>query len=428
MRHVCALLLLSVAAFLVAQIPGRADIAPLRKRPSQPPGGTAALKSPHQSIRMEAEEVRIQLRRETYTVDAVFRMFNTGKAATEWVGFPKKEEGDSSSYDDEPQFVRFNMWLQGKMMQFDDQYDVSAVRPPTEGSSDISPDKRSRMQWLEDSNWLMRQVSFPGRAKTVINVSYEARYGEGSLGSEYAHYIYGTGRHWRGSIGKARFTLDCSEKGGVDRVEVLFSPADERKYVIRRKLISQNVVQYEIMNFEPHPRGRLSVRFDPGLTEDDDESVLVLAAKQGREEIVKSILDKGVSVDARGKYVSTPLIAAAKADRVSVVELLLERGADVNGRGKYGTTALMAASQRDSGQLVKRLLDKGADVNSKDNDGRTALMHAAAEGRLQVAQVLLAEGANIGARDKNRRTALNIAQQRRHALIEELLRAWGAKE
>jgi hypothetical protein len=60
--------------------------------PLQASGGMVAPKAPHETIRMEAEEVTMRLEKDGYTVEAVFVMANSGEAITEWVGFPKGQE------------------------------------------------------------------------------------------------------------------------------------------------------------------------------------------------------------------------------------------------------------------------------------------------------------------------------------------------
>ena len=94
MRHILIFLLCFVlAGLLLVANSGRADDAPIEIT-----GGAASpIAFPHQSIRMDSEEATIRLHKKSYTVDAVFRFFNTGETLTEWVGFPKRSMGTISS-------------------------------------------------------------------------------------------------------------------------------------------------------------------------------------------------------------------------------------------------------------------------------------------------------------------------------------------
>lgn len=101
------------------------------------------------------------------------------------------------------------------------------------------------------------------------------------------------------------------------------------------------------------------------MTSNPDDAVAMLAAING-----------GANVNGRIKLGDTPLLIAARNGRVNVLTVLLDRGADVNARDNHGTTALMiSASQEDDNDLkaVRLLIAKGADVNLKDNNGFTAL-------------------------------------------------------
>jgi ankyrin repeat protein len=60
----------------------------------------------------------------------------------------------------------------------------------------------------------------------------------------------------------------------------------------------------------------------------------------------------------------TPLMRAAKEGRSDAVKVLLERGAVVNARAMDGSTALTAAARTGNADMVKLLLEKGADPSS----------------------------------------------------------------
>ncbi|MCK5340888.1 MAG: ankyrin repeat domain-containing protein, partial [Desulfobulbaceae bacterium] len=69
-----------------------------------------------------------------------------------------------------------------------------------------------------------------------------------------------------------------------------------------------------------------------------------------------------------------PLQSAAARGDLEKVRSLLESGADVNAKGRNNSTALIVASGPEHARIVKILMDNGADIHARDNTGNTALM------------------------------------------------------
>jgi len=160
-----------------------------------------------------------------------------------------------------------------------------------------------------------------------------------------------------------------------------------------------------------------------------DETILMVAAREGHENVVRLLLERGADVNAAA---DTSLTAASREGHENVVRLLLDRGANVNAINNVGETALMAASQwnYENINVVRLLLERGADVNAINDDGETALILASSEGDGEVAEnivrFLLERGADVNIRTNIGETALIIASRRNYEQMIRLLLDRGA--
>ena len=128
-------------------------------------------------------------------------------------------------------------------------------------------------------------------------------------------------------------------------------------------------------------------------------------------------------VNAKNKGGWTVLMIAARDNRPDLVRLLLTRGADVNVTNKEGETALIHAADNDHPGIVQLLLDHGAAIDTKSNLGWTALMYAASKGHRLTVETLLSKGANAKVKDKDGQTAsMYAARQGNISALKEHLR------
>jgi serine/threonine-protein phosphatase 6 regulatory ankyrin repeat subunit B len=172
---------------------------------------------------------------------------------------------------------------------------------------------------------------------------------------------------------------------------------------------------------------------------------LLLAAREGRVEAARVLIEGGADVNVVDPDRHTALILALINGHFDVAGLLIDSGADVNMEDKVGRTALLAAvdahtmpsSNRPapretddtlgSFDIVARLIAKGADVNAplraqipyrtkldRGGDGvlgagTTPLIRAAKAGDVPVIKLLLDNGADATAVTRNRVNALMMA-------------------
>lgn len=142
------------------------------------------------------------------------------------------------------------------------------------------------------------------------------------------------------------------------------------------------------------------------------------AVKKGDVALIKTLLDKGASVNPVDKRSRTPLMDAAFEGHLEVVKLLLEKGAAVTAEDYLNQTALSYAAFRGHVKVVTLLKKRGAHMD---------LRIAAMLGDLAEAGRLISEGADVNAKYEGERTALSFAAERGATDVAAYLEAHGAK-
>lgn len=125
--------------------------------------------------------------------------------------------------------------------------------------------------------------------------------------------------------------------------------------------------------------------------------------------IAEVLLERGASVDARGRGDYTALSWAIFADKSAVVDLLLKHGADIETRDEYGRTALLIAACEGRAELVEKLISRGAKLEAKSFMGSSA--EDLAKDHPDVLKTL--EAARLRAEEERRQRAFRAAQERR---------------
>lgn len=139
--------------------------------------------------------------------------------------------------------------------------------------------------------------------------------------------------------------------------------------------------------------------------------------------LLQALKDTDASPDVCDADGATLLTLAARQGRAEIVRELLRRGADANRRGLNGHTPLTAAAQGGHDLVVLELLREGADPDRWNAQGQPPLHEAARQGQVRVMRTLLAAGARIGAWNKVGHAPLHAAAHTGHtaavlALVE----------
>ncbi|PAA56729.1 hypothetical protein BOX15_Mlig029339g1 [Macrostomum lignano] len=220
----------------------------------------------------------------------------------------------------------------------------------------------------------------------------------------------------------------------------------------------------EDLNRHVHSSSDLSIQLPPFK-----ETLLVIAAKKNRSDIVEKLLEKVPAVasicDVSGRSAlswasflghlqpvkvfrrildenvlqietnrpdnmrQTPLMLAAHSGHDEVVSELLQMDADLNLEDRLGYTALTHAAKKNFAKVVKILLDSGSSIRHADRFGNTPVIWAARQGCQEVLKVLseridsLQDWEVVG---EYKRTSLQWAELGKHwecaAFIRECIR------
>ncbi|RMJ29023.1 ankyrin repeat-containing protein [Aspergillus sp. HF37] len=144
-------------------------------------------------------------------------------------------------------------------------------------------------------------------------------------------------------------------------------------------------------------------------------TLLVATAENGREAVVRFLLDRRAVTNETKFSVGMALMNAIQQQQEGTVKILCEGGADLETSSyQFESKPLHEAAGKGYVEIVKLLIEHGADLNSKSN-GLTALMAAAENGRGAVVEELLQAGAN-----PNIRGGIRFRKAKRFAKDDEV--------
>ena len=124
---------------------------------------------------------------------------------------------------------------------------------------------------------------------------------------------------------------------------------------------------------------------------------------------------------------ATTFIRACSTGKPEVVRQLIQAGLSPNTTDNYGLTGLIWAGRKGQVEVAKALIEAGADLEAPDRRGRTALSHAVTLKRHAFVQFIASQGAFLNPVDAHGWTPLDLASMPREAKMVEILEQLGAE-
>ena len=134
---------------------------------------------------------------------------------------------------------------------------------------------------------------------------------------------------------------------------------------------------------------------NPNVVQESGLSPLMVAAHTGNVVIVKALLARGADIDAATKESKDRAIMWAVADQHGdIVRSLIEAHVNVQAPNAKSFTPLMLAARNGDIEMAKLLIAAGVKVNETGPDGTHVLPYAISSGQLAFAMFLLEQGAD----------------------------------
>ncbi len=163
---------------------------------------------------------------------------------------------------------------------------------------------------------------------------------------------------------------------------------------------------------------------DVNTTDPEGNTLLMLAARNGDNQILEILLRNKPNILKINKYGDSALMLAALRGHLQSVTALVAAGADTD---PVGWTPLIYASFEGHSEIVGYLLTLDIDIDAQSANDISALMAASRNGHLEIVKILLEQGADVNLVNQDDKTALGMALAGKHTDIASLLQQAGGR-
>lgn len=151
---------------------------------------------------------------------------------------------------------------------------------------------------------------------------------------------------------------------------------------------------------------------DPFAVLDDETKALFHAAELGQAAILRELLSDNADPNVRGEqFGDTALQLAAKGGKHEAVKALIEAGADLDMVTVVGASALMLSASHGHKKVVHILLESKADTSFKNAMGDTVLSIAEEANQMEIVELLKQYGAEPGRKHARPEWEIEVSEE-----------------
>jgi len=151
------------------------------------------------------------------------------------------------------------------------------------------------------------------------------------------------------------------------------------------------------------------------------------AARVGRIDILRALLDASYPIDAANSNGYTAVILATYDDQPAALNFLLSAGANACLGDRHGNTALMGAVFKGESAIARHLAEAHCPIDQMNGAGETALGFATLFNRIDLIPVLVKHGADPNHVDGRGQSLLQLALAHDNVKAADALRQVGAQ-